>query len=376
MAETISGGGGNAESVREIDSLVGIGSRHAGSDAERRAARRLAARLEELGREAVVEPSRVRPAWPLTHLVHAIAGVVGSVVAVYAPGIGLALVALALVSTFGDLTGTFHLARLLTGARASQNVVSDEDTGKPGLLILVAHYDAPRQGALTESRLRLWPVVFFWSLAVIAVCAVARLAGVDATWLTVVQFIPTVVLIASCPLLVDVALSTARGGANDNASGVATVLHLAARYGGRLEHFDVMVLFTGASAHFALGMRNWLTRHRRQLEPAAIAVVSLDAVGAGTPCYAVKEGPVFAARLHPTLVELCAESGVATPYVSRELSDAYAARAAGLPSIRISSRTEDGDMPEDVDPDALARAYEFASDLLERIDAEIGPRLT
>src|SRR3954447_21058239 len=102
MAETISGGGGNAESVREIDSLVGIGSRHAGSDAERRAARRLAARLEELGRVAVVEPIRVRPAWAVTHLVHAIAGVVGSVVAVYAPRIGLALVALALVSTFGD----------------------------------------------------------------------------------------------------------------------------------------------------------------------------------------------------------------------------------------------------------------------------------
>jgi hypothetical protein len=80
---------------------------------------------------------------------------------------------------------------------------------------------------------------------------------------------------------------------------------------------------------------------------------------------------VFASRLHPTLVALGAESEAATPYVSRELSDAYAARAAGLPAIRISSQT----VPDSVDPDALARAYEFACDLVERIDAEIGPGL-
>jgi Iap family predicted aminopeptidase len=375
MGEAISGGGGNVEAVQEIDSLVQIGSRHAGSDAERRAGRRLAARLGEMGREAVVEPIRVRPAWALTHLLHAIAAVVGSVVAVYAPVVGLGIVAAALVSTFGDLTGTFELARRVTGVRASQNLVSDEDTGKPGLLILVAHYDAPRAGALTEPRLRLWPLVLFWSIAVIAVCGVARVAGVGASWLTVVQFIPTVVLIALSPLLVDGVLSTARAGANDNASGVTTALRLASRYGGRLQHFDVMLLFTGASAHFALGMRSWLRRHRRELAPAAIAVVSIDAVGAGTPHYAVKEGPVFAARLHPTLVTLCADGEVATPYVSRELSDAYAARAAGLPAIRISARTETGEMPDRADPDALARAYEFACDLVERIDAEIGPAL-
>jgi hypothetical protein len=375
MAEAISGGGGKVEVVQEIGSLVEIGSRHAGSDAERRAGRRLATGLQAIGREAVVEPIRVRPAWALTHLLHAIAAIVGSVVAVYAPAVGLAIVAVVLVSTFGDLTGTFELARRLTGVRASQNVVSDEDTGKAGLLILVAHYDAPRAGALTEPRLRLWPLVFFWSIAVIAVCALARVAGIDATWLTIFQFIPTVVLIAIGPLFVDAVLSSARAGANDNASGVATALRLASRYGGRLQHFDVMLLFTGASAHFALGMRRWLKRHRRELEPAAIAVVSIDGVGAGTPCYAVKEGPVFAARLHPTLVALCAESEVAAPYVSRELSDAYAARAAGLPAIRISSRTETGDAPDAADPDALARAYEFACDLVERIDAEIGPGL-
>ena len=189
--------GGSLDAVQEIDSLVEYGPRPAGSDAERRAARHLERRLRELGREVVVEPARVRPAFALTHLIHALAGIVGSVLAVYAPVPGEILVAVATISAFGDLTGTFHLVRSLTGARASQNVVSDQDTGKPGLLILVAHYDAPRGGAITERRaLRNWALILFGSLVLIAACTTARVAGLDATWLTVVQFITTVVLIA------------------------------------------------------------------------------------------------------------------------------------------------------------------------------------
>src|SRR4051794_8952579 len=202
MAETISGGGGNVKGVQEVDALVGIGSRRAGSDAERRAARHLVSRLEELGREATTEPSRVQPGFAPTHLIHAVAGIVGSVLMVYAPAAGLAVVALTAVSTFGDLTGTFNAVRRLTPSRASQNVVSDEDTGKPGLLVLVAHYDSPQGGMLTEPRMRRWPAVFFWSLVVITVCGIARLLGIEATWLTVVQFIPTVAVIALCPLFV------------------------------------------------------------------------------------------------------------------------------------------------------------------------------
>jgi hypothetical protein len=311
----------------------------------------------------------------LAHLVHAVAGIVGSVLSVYVPVAGFALVALATVSAFADLTGTFHLTRLLTGARASQNVVSDEDAGKPGLLVLVAHYDAPRGGMLLEPRLRAWPLVFLWSLAIIAACALLRVFGLDATWLTIIQFIPTVVLIAACPLFVDVALSVPREGLNDNASGVATVLRLAERYGGSLEHFDLMIVFTGGSAHFALGMRDWLKRHRADLEPEATAFISVDAVGAGTPHYATKEGPVLSSRLHPTLVQLCADDKAGAPFASRELSDAYAARAAGLPAIRISSRSDKGAETDQVDADALARSYEYLSGLVERIDGEIGPRL-
>jgi hypothetical protein len=363
--------GGKVGAEQELDELTSIDPRRAGSEGERRAARTLLGRIEDMGREGQIEPTRVRPSFGITHLIHAVAGIVASVLSVYVPGAGLALAAVATVSAFGDLTGAFYLVRALTPARASQNVISDEDNDKPGLIMLVAHYDAPLNGLLSDRRLARWPQAIFASLGLITICALARLGGLDATWLTIIQFIPTVVLIVSTPLFADAAIAETSKGACDNAAGVAVALRLAGDYANGLDHFDVMLVLTGASAHDGLGMRAWLARHRKEVDPEATAVVSIDRVGSGEPSYAAKEGPVFAARMHPTLVEIARES--ATAFTSNEISDAYIARAAGLPSIRLSTTA----MPDDDVPDAQAidQLHDFAGRLLVQIDKEIGPLL-
>jgi Peptidase family M28 len=368
MREPNRSGGGNVGSGETIDVVTSIGTRRAGSEAERRTARELERRLEELGREVALEPTRIRPNFGLTHLIHAVAGVIASVLSVYVPGAGVVLALAATVSTFGDLTGSFHLVRSLTPARASQNVVSDEDGDKPGLIVLVAHYDAPLEGMLQGRRLVWWPRALFIALGVITLCTVGRLIGIDAFGFTVIQFIPTVVLIALSPLFVDAMLAETSNGRADNAAGVAAVLQLAEMHSGKLTHFDLMVLFTGGSAHFGLGMREWLKAHRKELDPEATAVISIDKIGDGEAAYAVKEGPVFASRMHPTLAEIAGEAG-GNAYESREISDAYLTRSAGFPTLRISS-TEPGDA------EALPAVVEFSSGLLEQIDAEIGPRLS
>jgi menaquinone-dependent protoporphyrinogen IX oxidase len=363
--------GGSAGVEQEVEALTSVGPRRAGSEAERRTARMIETQLRDLGREVEVEPMRVRPSFALTHLVHAVVGVVASVLSVYVPVAGLLLAAAATVSAFGDLTGSFHLVRSFTPIRASQNVVSDEDNGKPGLIVLVAHYDAPLTGMLTDRRLTWWPRALFISLAVITLCAVGRVAGIDATGFTVIQFIPTVVLIALTPVFADTAISQPIKGSADNAAGVAAALQLAESHSERLAHFDLMLLFTGASAHFGLGMREWLKRHRKDLDPEATAVISLDNIAAGDPAHAIKEGPVFASRMHPTLVEVASEAG-GTAYESGEVSDAFMARAAGLPTLRVSTTDTTSDA---VDGEAFTRVRDFAGTLLERIDDQIGPLL-
>jgi hypothetical protein len=390
--------------MTEIEDLVAFEERQAGSDAERRAANHLRRRLESLGREATAEPIEIWPRYHLTHLAHALLAIVGSAVSVKDALTGLILVAIATVSTIGDVSGRLPLLRRLTGRRASQNVVSREDGGRPGTLILTAHHDASRGGAafgrLDERRAALGALLhrsigpaepFVWSLLLLLGCTALRLSGVESKALSAVQFVPTVALIVAVPYLADIALSSAVAGANDNASGVDTVLRLADRYGEALDHFDVWVLLPGAQEPGALGMRAWLRRHRKALDPLSTIVLNVDEVGAGTVRYAAKEGPLLALRQHRRLVTLCdqiaredAERGRygARRVTARRPGDAHAARARGIPAITVScagalDRAPDhhrpSDTPENVDEAALERAFGFCSELVELIDDEIGP---
>jgi hypothetical protein len=380
----------------EIEALVAHEGRAPGSDAERRAARQLETRLGEMGREASVEPIEVRPSFTLTYVLHALVAVAGSVLSVSAPLPATIVLVVTAASAYGDLTGGLRLTRrLLTPRRASQNVVSREDGGRPGTLVLVAHYDAGHGGTAFG-----WRVAdrafegFLWSMVVVLACSALRLAGVDAAPVTIVQFAATVALIVSVPVLADIGLSGIVPGANDNASGVATVLRLAERYGGDLDHFDVWVLLTGAEEGMELGMRAWLRAHRHGLARDSTAFVCVDEVGAGTVRYARREGYVIRAASNRELVELCdqiAEEDAAEddrygarPYTARRATDASAARAAGYAAISVSClgandraphHHSERDTVENVDPEALERAFRFCSELIELIDERIGPGL-
>jgi hypothetical protein len=372
---------------RDIEALVAFDARVAGSDAERRAARHLAARLGELGRDAVVEPISVFPGWHLTHALHAVLAIAGSVLAVGQPIAGTAVAAFALASIVGDGTGAFHLARRLTGRRASQNVVSAEDGDKPGTLVLVAHYDTARSGLVFNRPIptALSPLApLLLSTAAVVLCAALRIPGIEGKLLTALQFIPTVVLIVHVPLLVDIALSDPVPGANDNASGVATALRLAERHGGALEHFDVWVLFTGAQESFGLGMREFLRARRGELPRTDTVFLSLDELGAGDVRFSRREGILVPTRTHPELRRLCNELAEDDPeagagaIVLRSAGDGAAALARGFPAITICARPaphhhRPTDTPDNADDEALERAFAFCSELIERLDDEFRP---
>ena len=389
--------------MQEIEGLVAFEGRWPGTDAERRAAEHLEQRLQALGCDAEVEPASVYPNYAVTHAIHALIGIVGSVLSVYTPVVGAALVLFATISAFGDLTGSLYIVRRLTGRRASQNVTSKESgDGKKGTVVLTAHYDASRTGSVfgpkaVERRATFGKLIrrglgpfepFFWSLVVILVCSLLRLIGFEGTPFTVVQFIPTVVLIASVPLLVDIALSDVVPGANDNASGVATVLRLAERYSGKLENFNVWVVFPGAEEGLLLGMREWLEKHNGDLDRERTVFLNVDMAGTGTVRWIEKEGLVLSLRYHPTLIQLCEEiaekNGTGRGMISRHATDALVPRSAGYPAITITSRNaldyaphwhQPTDTPDRIDLDSLERTYAFCGELLERLDASIGPDL-
>ncbi len=369
------------DTVREMAAVTAQEGRSAGTDAERRTAVLLRDRLREMGREAELQTVQVRPRFGLAHTAHALLAVVGSVVAVESPAVGGVLILVAALSTFLDVTNTFHLARRLTGRRVSQNVQSTEHTGKPGTLVLVAHYDAPRDAmafAFASRLLRDPWLAMLGAMLLLIGCCVARALGAEGIALTAAQFAPTVLLILLVPALADIELSGTSRGTADNAAGVATVLRLADELGGRLEHFDLWVLFTGAREPFALGMSGWLKKRRKELDREATAVLNVDGIGCGPVTFSRREGPLLPLRSHSQLVRICQEIAEddrregafsARPRVVRARSDAAAAIARGLPALTVS---REGDS---VGPDEMDGAYAFCRELVERLDAEVGPQL-
>src|ERR687892_288178 len=329
----------------DIEALVDVGRRAPGSDAERRAAAYLKQRLEGLGRQVEVESVDVWPAWPLAYAILAGLAVLGSVLSVSVPALGAGLALIAALLTFLDAGVLLPIVRRLLGRRASQNVVSWGDRDKPGLLLLVAHYDAGRGGIALGQKAEARRAAF------------GNLVRRPIGPLEPLFWAELAVL----------------------------VLRLAERFGGgRLDHFDVHVLLTGGQKAIAAGSRAFLKRHKHELGRERAVVLNLDAVGSGTVRYTSREGPLVAVKSHPQLVQLCqaiAEDDEdenafgARPIVNRSPSDGYAARSAGLPAITISCRGRLDYVPARVDAEAIERAEGFCAELIRRLDAEVGPDL-
>jgi hypothetical protein len=372
--------------LAELDALLDLGRRAPGSDAERRASIHLRDRLGALGRDAELESFSAFPAWPLAYALIAAVGVAGSVLSVYSPAPGAALAlaaALLLVLEAGLL---IPLARRLFGRRASQNVVSWANPGKkPGALVLVAHLDAGRGGLVLSDRIARSPVTraglrpLLWALVAVLACAVLRVAGVDSTPLTVVQLIPTLALIVAVALLIDVALAGTRSGENDNASGCVLGLRLADRPP-QLEHFDLHLLFTGANKAGCAGIRDFLRRHADRLPRESTVLLNLDTVGSGAVRYTRKEGDLLSARSHVQLTEVAdqlVEDGFdAADLTSRRTSDGAVAASAGLAAITITCRDRADYASGLVTEHSLDDAEAFCAELIERLDAQIGPDLS
>lgn len=395
---------GRRELIEELCSFEGRGP---GTDAERRAANRLAERLREMKRKVVVEPTYVHPEYSLVIAAHVFLALAGSLITLVAAPIGFVLVLFAAASLYLDLNTRLYLLRRLFFRRASQNVVSPgPNPSAPARLILSAHYDAAKTGFAfgprsvrlqhrLPARLRVvagpMRLVFWGGIApLLAICG-ARLAGLDAEPLAVAQLLVSALLLVVLLLLFDISLSQVVPGACDNASGVAAALSVAAALDSEPpKNLDVWVLLTGAEECFAEGMRCWVRAHRKELQLDRTFLINLDSVAFGRPAYQLSEGAIVSYPMDRRLVELCeaiadAENGDRPGAVRHSLiSDAQPAQLGGLRSISIRG-AEDGvalfpahhthaDTPERIDETSLTAAVDFALELVRQVDRDVGRR--
>jgi hypothetical protein len=393
--------------VRE---LCSFDRRLTGTDAERRAANRLAERLRDLGRHAEIEPIHVHPQTGLIIALHAAVAFAGSLVSVEIPALGFALILIAATSMYLDLNARGYLLRRLFFRRASQNVVSSGSNRHAAAhLVLAAHYDAARSGAVfsprairmlaTLQRAFRFPIspsrILFWSIAVLVPITGARMAGLDTSGLSALQLIPTLAILFATFGSVESALSAVAPGANDNASGVATALSLA----GELEReqpgsLDVWVVLTGGEESLMQGMRAFLRAHEDALEPDSTYVVNLDSLGRGDVRYVTGEGLAVTYELSSRLTEIAAAVAEAdaeadgryraSPLRHGFATDALPARLHGIAATTITclgpgsvlpaNIHTPADLPGELDPQAMTRAHDFALELIRLLDRDVARR--
>lgn len=393
--------------IRELCSFEG---RLAGTDAERRAGNWLTKRLRDGGRRVEVEATHVHPQFALAQAAHCLLGFAGSLVAIVSPPAGLAIVLVTAVSMYLDLNARVYLVRRLFFRRASQNVVSPGPRANaPARLLLCANYDAARTGPFFRPRTiarfarldRLSPLplgpfrILFWSVVALLPILGARLAGADSTVLSAAQLVPTLILLIGILMLVNQELSDVVPGANDNASGVATVISIAEQLAANPpENLDVGILLTGGGECLMEGTHSFLRAHRKQLDRETTFFLNIEAVGRGEVRYLAGEGLAVSFGMDRRVVELCdavASAGqghqhpAARPLRWGFATDALPIRLARYPCTTITTIERGAllpasyhrldDLPDRVDPGSLDRVQAFALDLVRALDRDVGRRL-
>ena len=385
----------SAPGWRHLQALaVDIGPRGSTTAAERRAGMYIRDVLQKLGFETAVESFRsvTSFSWPYGLLY--LAFVASAVIFPWTPS-GAAILSLAALALYLWENTTREGISLILPKRASQNIVgrisavSDGPAGTPPQrrIIFVAHYDSSRSALTFHPKLVAGFKRSFWLMAVsmfmvatlyCLAAAVGPAGGFArlAWWasLPFAAYLAVVVLL----LVHRETLGRHTHGANDNASGVATMLEVAERVNkeGAPAGVDAWFLATGAEEAGTVGMLRFLEKHRAELDKENTFFINFDNLGAGRITFVTKEGMLTSAASDPDLVAAAAHAvklepglpATGRPYVLMP-TDATPALVRGYRAMSIMALDRDGLLPnwhwitdviDNVEPENIGAAAELA----------------
>lgn len=355
-----------------------IGPRASAGAGERQAAEYCRARLEEAGFEVELQPFQALTTFSWLHIVFFLWPLVAWIL--NRPLLGIAGAVLFLL----DLNTIQVLSRVFPKGN-SQNVYARrrgvEPSGNP--IVLVAHLDSSKAG-LNFSPAMVKGFRSSFLLMVGAICSAPILL-----FLTTAGYLPRYVALIPCLYLAFASLTLfhrefwnkVTHGANDNASGVAAVLEIAADPGLMPETADVRILLTGCEEAGTYGMSSFLAEHGGLHRQARF--INLDNIGAGQLYFMSGEGmfPVF--RATPELIDACRLTAAENPHLGVRQgvytllsTDAMPALVRGYKAVSFLAVDEQGLLPnwhwptdtvDNVDFDVIQKAVGFVSALIRNL---------
>jgi acetylornithine deacetylase/succinyl-diaminopimelate desuccinylase-like protein len=380
------------EAVRHLASF----DRPSASNGERRAAEWIAGRLRELGCAARVEQERAHGTywWPMGVLcaLAAAGALSGRRAAALAAG------AFATAAIADDITGGRQwFRRRALPSRPTWNVVAQAgDPDADRTVVVVAHHDAahtsllfsPLPSAFVGERFPallertdttpplMWPVI--GGPLLVAAGALLGARGV--------RIAGTVLALASAAAFAEIGARGVVPGANDNLTGVATLIGLARCLQEEpVEDLRVLLVSTGSEESFMEGMQAFARRHFASLPRDRTHVVCVDTVGSPELVLLEGEGMLRMNDYPEAFRELVAQCARRTGvHLRRGLrfrnaTDALIALRAGYPTVMLGSvnryKLPDNyhwptDTPDNVDfsttSDAVALCLEVVRNLAVR----------
>jgi len=363
--------------------------RPSASDGERRAAEWIHARLAEPGLDARIETERAHGTyWVPLGLLSAAAAAAG--LAGPRP-LAAAVGALAAAGVAEDVSAGPQLTRRALRHRATSNVVAAAgDPAAPRTVVFVAHHDAAHGGLVFDPRLvhaladtfprwyerqEAWPPLMGPVVAGPALVAAGALAGAPR-----VRRAGAAVALGAALAFADIGARRVVPGANDNLTGVATLVELGRRLAERpADGVRVLLVSTGSEESFMEGMRGFARRHFRHLPRASTEFVCVDSVGSPELVLIEGEGMLrmrdYTPELRDRLADAAAGAGV---HLRRGLkltlaTDGLIALKAGYRSAALgsvdaykvpSNYHAPTDVPANVDYDTVAGAVAVCEALI------------
>lgn len=375
--------------------------RPSASPGERDAATWIAARLGEFGATARVEEERAHGGYWLPlgvpNGLAAAAGLLarrgGRVPRAVAAAVGTAAAA-AIWDDVGG--GRLWFRRRFLPSRPTWNVVAETgDADGERTVVFIAHHDAAHWGLIFHPGVMPLVARLFPRLIARAKTSPPLMAPVIAGPLLVALgalagrrgplALGAALAASSAATFAEIGMRDAVPGANDNLTGVATLLGIATELAEEpLAGLRVVLVSTGSEESFMEGMHAFARRHFPALDPERTHVVCVDTVGSPDLTLIEGEGMLrmrdYPERFKGLVAGCAAERGV--PLLRglrlRNATDGLIALRAGYQTVAIGSVTEHkvpanyhwpSDTVENVDHDTVADAVTLCAAIARRLAA-------
>jgi peptidase M28-like protein len=384
-----------AERLREqVRALASI-HRPSASPGEQRAAEWVDERMRAHGARTRIETERAHGTYwmPLTML--SLAGAVGALAGGRSRMAGTALAGAAAAGIWDDITGGRHHARRLLPKHDTFNVVAELGPEDPSrTVVLVAHHDAAKSGLIFHPAIPafVWrrypaliersdtsPPLMFPVFGGPALAAAGSLLGNRPA-----RIAGGVISAGAAAVIGQIGSTKVVPGANDNVTGVVSLLELARRLAEEpTANVRVLLVSTGSEESFMEGMRGFLRRHGPELPRRDTFILAVDTLGSphltairGEGMLVMNEYPRAALDLVDQVAD---ELGVwLFPKLRlRNATDGLIALKQGYPSACLGSVTDykapanyhwRTDTPENVDYDTLADGVRLCEGIVRRLD--------